>query len=254
MKNIEFNISSYSDFISYLGSTVPVYCFNSFTGKNGVILRHDIDLSVEAAHEIAKVESKNGIFSTFLFMTTSPLYNLNSANNRDKIKKIHEMGHEIGLHFDPTVYPNLSSDELSLECKNEAFLVSNIIDSDISTISLHAPSQHGSYPVFPDFINTYDKKYFSKDFYISDSCMDFRGKNIFQMVELAKNNTVQILLHPLHFYTESNTYLDIFSSHVGFFCQEIDQVFGVVPSYQHEIINSGHSALNIALLKKLNNN
>lgn len=47
--------------------------------------------------------------------------------------------------------------------------------------------------------NAYDVEWFDADRYMSDSCMDFRGKDPFTFIEKASSGSIQILLHPMHF-------------------------------------------------------
>lgn len=106
-----------------------------------------------------------------------------------------EMGHEIGLHFDPTLY----TDNLESAVKKEADILSFAIQAKVRSISLHNKSVHGQYPMFKDFVNAYDPKLFSDKTYISDSRFDFRGKDPFEFINNIDSGTVQVLLHPLHY-------------------------------------------------------
>lgn len=68
------------------------------------IIRHDVDMDLQEAVKMAEIENEIGIRSTFFVLLTSEYYNLLSGKNTNSVKKILELGHEIGLHFDITAY------------------------------------------------------------------------------------------------------------------------------------------------------
>jgi len=53
------------------------------------LLRHDVDVDVGAALEMAKVEKSLGVSSTYFLMLRPPVYNLMSRHNHQAVKKIH---------------------------------------------------------------------------------------------------------------------------------------------------------------------
>ena len=70
------------------------------TAKKRVLIRHDVDHDIETALEMAKIESKYGLRSTYFILHTAD-YFLHSLESTIKIcKDIQEMGHEIGIHND----------------------------------------------------------------------------------------------------------------------------------------------------------
>ena len=71
--------------------------------NNQLIIRHDIDLDIDLALDIAKIENSIGARSTYFFLIASESYNLMSRENIEKVKLIRELGHKISLHFVPHV-------------------------------------------------------------------------------------------------------------------------------------------------------
>ncbi len=53
-----------------------------------LILRHDVDLSLEAAVALAEVEAEAGAWSTWFLMTRSVFYNLDSAEGEAAIARL----------------------------------------------------------------------------------------------------------------------------------------------------------------------
>lgn len=73
-----------------------------------LILRHDIDLSLEAAVEMAELEAGLGIAATYFLMTRSVFYNLGSPAGERTLNRLRELGHRVGLH---AVWPRVDLGE-----------------------------------------------------------------------------------------------------------------------------------------------
>jgi hypothetical protein len=72
-----------------------------------LILRHDVDLSLDAALVMAEVEAEEGAWSTYFLMTRSSFYNLASKEGERAVARLRELGHRIGHH---AVYPHIDLD------------------------------------------------------------------------------------------------------------------------------------------------
>jgi hypothetical protein len=73
-----------------------------------LLLRHDVDLSLDAALAVAEVEAEEGAWSTWFLMTRSIFYNLGSSEGERALARLRELGHRIGHHG---VYPQTDLDE-----------------------------------------------------------------------------------------------------------------------------------------------
>jgi hypothetical protein len=72
-----------------------------------VILRHDVDLSLDAAVRMAELEHASGASATYFLMTESVFYNLDSSEGVAAIGRLRALGHRVALH---AVYPNAPVD------------------------------------------------------------------------------------------------------------------------------------------------
>jgi hypothetical protein len=72
-----------------------------------LLLRHDVDLSLDAALRMAELEAEEGAAATYFLMTESVFYNLASTEGRRAIERLRELGHRVGLH---AVWPNAQLD------------------------------------------------------------------------------------------------------------------------------------------------
>jgi hypothetical protein len=87
------------------------YRFASFDRQpepGTVLLRHDVDLSLDAALAMAELEAETGASATYFLMTQSEFYNLGSASGHAAVERLRELGHAVGLH---AVWPDVDSDE-----------------------------------------------------------------------------------------------------------------------------------------------
>jgi hypothetical protein len=86
------------------------YRFATFTKApehGDLLLRHDVDLSLEAALEMAELEAAEEAVTTYLLMTRSVFYNLASREGEAAIARLRALGHQVGLH---AVYPRATLD------------------------------------------------------------------------------------------------------------------------------------------------
>ena len=82
------------------------YRFAFFEGEpdqGDLILRHDVDLSLDAAVRMAEIEHDASASATYFLMTESVFYNLDSSEGVAAIARLRELGHRVALH---AVYPN----------------------------------------------------------------------------------------------------------------------------------------------------
>ena len=169
--------------------------------KNKILLRHDIDFSVESAQKIAIIEDSLGIKASYFFMITSNFYNIFSKINIQRINEIKEMGHNISLHFDPTVHDSLES------FKIEKKIFESIFNIKMDIVSVHRPNNflNNSNDELFGVKHTYMDHYFKHINYISDS----GGRDIFKPVEKylkdGFQNGLQLLLHPIWWDYDNST-------------------------------------------------
>ena len=201
--------------------------------KKVILLRHDVDFDLTAAYNFALLEKRLNIESTYFILTSSPAYNILAKRNSELINKISNMGHEIGLHFDASIYNN----NFEKHAKNESNILSSVINKKIKSISVHNPSIHGIYPKFNGFINAYDKRIFNDKQYMSDSSMSFRGKNPFEFIKSVKKNTIQVLLHPIHYTSSGGSYDKIFYQYLKNQVIEIKKEWSVSDRFKKDIKN-----------------
>lgn len=103
---MEFTVEAYKHLIKALienGYTITGY--DNYEGyEKAAILRHDIDMDIQKALEMARLEFELGVRSTYYVLLSSDLYNALSKNSIAYLKEILSLGHWVGLHFDEKKY------------------------------------------------------------------------------------------------------------------------------------------------------
>lgn len=204
-------------------------------GGPGLILRHDVDLSMAPALELARLEAEVGVPSSFFFLVSSPHYNVLTKTARAILAELVERGFEVGLHFDPTVVGSADQDALKARIREESEVLSQAAGAEVVSVSLHNPSVTRRFPLFPGLHNAYDPKVFAPERYLSDSRMKFKRGDPWAFVNRGGNELVQLLLHPMHYADHVCEYPELFRRHATALLEELDASFRVNSTYAESI-------------------
>ncbi|MFB6177139.1 MAG: hypothetical protein ABEI99_08375 [Halobaculum sp.] len=161
-----------------------------------IVLRHDVDLSLEAAVTMARIEANLGVSSTYCVLLSSPLYNAHTGTSRDAIRQIESLGHEVALHFSTHEYWPESEPpegELRERVETELSVLDTLTDGPTETVSFHIPPSWVLDRPFESFDSTYSPELFGDVGYVSDSVQRWREKP--PAVEDIPERA-QILTHP----------------------------------------------------------
>ena len=122
-----FSLDQYKKVIFELidNGLTPTIEWSGIPTKNTLLIRHDIDFSVDFAYKLALFESELEIRSTYFLMLTSNMYNLLSSENQRLVRSIIKLGHKVSIHFDPTAHENLEDFEHEKDCL-KTFLMSKL--------------------------------------------------------------------------------------------------------------------------------
>ena len=85
-----FSYNEYVNIIKLVNSHLPIIDFSDIDEQTEkfCVLRHDIEFSIDRAYELAKVEKKLGVSSTYTVQLRNNTYNALSEKNIDLIKRI----------------------------------------------------------------------------------------------------------------------------------------------------------------------
>ena len=141
-----------------------------------LLLRHDVDLSLAAAIELAELEAELEARATYFLMTGSVFYNLASAEGVDTISRLRQLGHGVGLH---AVYPEAVLDE-----RFDAVLSWHNPDPRV----MSEPVRHA--------VNAYAAPWFVPANYRSDSNRRWRSGCPHDELRSGSFPWLQLLVHP----------------------------------------------------------
>jgi|TARA_B100001094_G_scaffold274093_1_gene280857 hypothetical protein len=171
-----------------------------------IILRHDIDFSLENALKFANIENKLGIPSTYFIRLHSKYYNPLEYNSYNIIKSIQDLGHEIGFHQEPdfsSLFPN-PNEYLKQEIKSFNLL----FQTQIKGVSTHEPARRGI-QITPQNISEFNLEYesyfpiFTQQMkYISDSGARWREGCMSEWINQEKSK-LYINTHPFWWFENS---------------------------------------------------
>jgi hypothetical protein len=205
---MKFTYNAYEDLISLIKDHNYEICnYENHQRSNCcVILRHDVDLSLEKALRFAELEFNKGVQSTYFILLSTSFYNLFHRKSNDIIKKIRSMGHEIGLHFDEVNYPIGNIDELRHHVRKEVSIMSQGLGMEIKTVSMHRPSKWvlEADIKFENVINSYGREFFNDFKYLSDSRMHWR-EDAYKVIKSNAYERLHILTHPFWYGDEEAT-------------------------------------------------
>ena len=135
-----FSYEDYREIIRIIQATGRYSHYADALGKEKfIIMRHDVEYSVERAYELARVEQSMDFFSTYFFQWTNNSYNVLSKKNIDMIKDMRERGQHIGLHFALNGMTDMR--EIRKKIKKEIDMLSEMFGFEIKAFSVHRPSK-----------------------------------------------------------------------------------------------------------------
>lgn len=206
---MEFTYTAYRALLDLLRQ--GGYAFTNYhdyqTHPRCVILRHDIDNSLSQALRLAEIEAEEGVKSTWFVLLRTDFYNPASAASQKTLRRIRELGHEIGLHFDEMAYDgkggigfyaSFSTEEL-IVC--EAGILADICGCPITTVSMHRPSKATLEEdlKIPDMVNSYGQTFFHDFKYLSDSRRRWR-EPVEDIIRGGEYGRLHILTHAFWYH------------------------------------------------------
>lgn len=169
------------------------------TKEKVIYMRHDIDVGVRNALEVAKLEKGLGIRSTY-FVRLHADYNPFSFENFQRIKKISDMGHEIGLHFFPGFATAFKGD-MKRVFDAEVKLLSEALGKPIHGYAFHEPERTKPGAITTELYDAYDPKFVKDIKYISDSGGKWREGCACEAIKSGYKKLC-ILTHPMWWYSK----------------------------------------------------
>lgn len=166
--------------------------------NNSFFLRHDVDISLKKALQMAEVEATRKLHSTYYILLSSPYYNALSPENLEKIRMIRDLGMGIGLHYDASIKPEMDNEDYKNEiCVQIGLLEHHIGPLEGMSVTFHKPVMGKDIDIeLVNILNEeqiYVPNYDQRFKYISDSGHNWREDPIEVMNEHEK---IHLNTHP----------------------------------------------------------
>lgn len=187
-----------------------------------ILLRHDVEFSVDRAYSLSLLEDTLGIITSYFFQLRNNTHNILSLKNRSLIRDIYNRGHHIGIH----VHIENSKDinDVIRIIKKDTQVMEDYLRFEIDRFSFHRPNEMVLQEDLhiKGLINVYNHKFFHFDSniksvdslcikYLSDSM--HRWKYGYPSDELLnRENKIHVLIHPYSWTKKGYNNLDNFKT------------------------------------------
>jgi hypothetical protein len=177
---------------------------NADPQKRDLILRHDIDMSLEAALPIAELESSLGLRANYFVLLRTEMYNLFSARAQEILRTLRRLDHEIGLHLDASLYDN-DVKKLQQAAETECRVLEAAIGAPIRVVSFHRPAKAllGYSEKLAGRLHAYQPRFFSEMGYCSDSRGAWHYGHPLDHTAVRNGKALQLLTHPIWWVAEA---------------------------------------------------
>ncbi len=141
-----------------------------------LLLRHDVDMSLDAAVAMAELEAERGVAATYFLMTRSDFYNLDARGGVAALARLRELGHRVGLHG---VHPDAALD-----------------DRFDPVVAWHTPDPEFMSEPIAGAVNVMQPGFFDQARYRSDSNQHWRSGCPHDELAAGAFDWLQLLVHP----------------------------------------------------------
>ena len=172
-----FDLEHYVELLDAARAGGYRFCFFDREPRAGdLLLRHDVDMSLDAALEMAELEAGKDVAATYFLMRQSDFYNLDTRPGAAAIARLRQLGHRVGFH---AVYPDATLDER--------------FDP---VLAWHTPDpEYMSEPVV-GAVNVMQPGFFDPAHYRSDSNQHWRNGSPYEELGRGAFEWLQLLVHP----------------------------------------------------------
>jgi len=160
-----------------------------------LLVRHDLDVSPRHGLKMAELEHRLGVQSSYFVPVHSRYFNPAAPPHWDALRKIVEMGFEVGLHYETGFFEERGMDVLE-GVLGDAAILEKILGIKVVSVSQHQPASSTLVKKLNEFFVDAYNQYLVQDVcYISDSGFKWRGKPLIEL--LGVQDRIHALVHPL---------------------------------------------------------
>jgi hypothetical protein len=192
---------SHAHYRDALRKAAEGYAFAAFdaapAGRPFLLLRHDVDFSLEWALPLARIEAELGVRSTYFVLPHGP-ENLLGEPGFSRLREILGLGHRLGLHYDLGFYAACGLPPLET-LRREAALLEDRFATPVRVAAEHNPGRVPR-PAGLDLaplLDAYAPAFTRNARYLSDSCQSWREGCFCAHLGPARQPRLQVLVHPI---------------------------------------------------------
>ena len=156
-----------------------------------VLMRHDVEFSLDDAVAMAEADYAAGVHSTF-FLQLGSDYNVFEPEEAERVRGLLALGHDLGFHYDVRPLERSGTDPAAL-ARRMIDLMEAFFATEIRAASPHMPMRSGRLLEIPGVIDAYDPLYFSDIKYVSDSTQRWREGVVTSLLD--RHDRIQLLTH-----------------------------------------------------------
>lgn len=164
-----------------------------------LLLRHDIDMCLQRAERMAEAEAELGARSSYFVLVNTEMYNVASRAGRRSLRRLLDLGHDVGLHFDGAHVHEHDLEMLTRDVDLECNILEMQTGHPVRVVTFHRPAHWlmGHETSLSGRIHAYQPRYFERMGYCSDSSGAFRYHAPLDHPAVLKGTALQLLTHPI---------------------------------------------------------
>jgi hypothetical protein len=165
-----------------------------------IFLRHDVDVCLERALDMARLEQEMEMPATYMVLAKAVLYDYRSAASARSIRDLRRCGHEVGLHFDieaEGVAADADRGEVERVVAAARDALTDVLGEPVRSFSFHRPIPRflrGPLKV-AGMVNAYAAELMAD--YISDSKANWREGDPLARILRPSRGVLQVVIHPI---------------------------------------------------------
>lgn len=206
-RTADFTEARYTEIVRDAKSFYRFKSFDEPCEQPHVLWRHDIDYSVHRAMRLAEIEAEEGVTATYFFLLHSPFYNLLEPEITKLARQILALGHDAGLHFDPTYYDGRGGEwNLGDRIAFERNILEDLLGQQVKIASFHNPDYARLLAITDShlggLLNVYGGRIRTDYTYVSDSFGFWRFRPLHDIIHARTLTRLHVLTHPVWWVPE----------------------------------------------------
>ncbi|MBA3771230.1 MAG: hypothetical protein H0X13_01715 [Ramlibacter sp.] len=198
MSLLNFTEDTYRQLLELTARQYMFCGYRSCPPQPHVLLRHDLDASLQRALALARIEHAAGVQATYFLFPRCLYYNLLHPESKAVVGEILALGHHLGLHFDVSMEHDPA--DLQQLVQHEKDLIAFEFGQAPEAVSFHLAGDFKSrLPAQDEFcgmVNAYSERLARQYTYVSDSNGVWRYTPWSDLIDSQRHPRLHVLTHP----------------------------------------------------------